>query len=885
MNRAARDTWEWGPARPTNPFIPFRDEDVERSVPDYFEEIVARDPSRRAVRTRTGELSYDQLNQRANRSARHLLRLRPDRDEPVALLFDHGAPAIAALLGALKSGKPYVALDPTYPLERLHYVLDRLGAGLLVHDGANAVLAEELAAAAGVRASDHAEADARYSSDNLRLPLAPDRACYVTFTSGSTGRPKGVIGTHRIRLANQRELVNVLRVGPDDRLTALHSIGFIASAPEIYGALLAGASVYPLDFDQEGFAGLQSWLVQNEITFFQWISSAFRRFAQDLPAGAAFPHLRVVLIGSEPVSLREVSLFRERFPQECLLVNRYGSTECGNMTFYVTDRSTPMSGATMPVGFAAPSKQIRLLAADGTPAAPGEVGEIVVTSEFLSPGYWGDPELTASRFQAGASAGWLTFPTGDLGRLDTSGCLEHLGRSDSQVKVRGYRIELTEIEAALLAVPGVRDAAAVAVPDAAGEPRLAGYVSAEPGAALTSAGVIQGIRGRLPEYMVPGCIIFLDALPLTPTGKIMRSALPAPVWEQAQSRGPYQAPETARQRAVAEMFEQVLGVRGVGLDDHFFELGGHSLQAVQLLAQIERAFGCALPLATLVHAPTVCALADRLDRPDAGAESVLVPFRVGGTRSPLFAVHGIGGGVLCYRELAGLMGDDQPFYGLQTPSLAGGEARHLSVPEMAGTYVAAMRRVQPAGPYSLLGLSFGGNLALEMAGQLHAAGESVSFLGLLDSRGPGYPRFVGRRARLAAHLAHFVSLPHAERRPYLQVRTTGLREQLRRRLLRGWLQRSVQRGASLPRLLEDVGISHLQAMRDHQPQPYPGLVTLFRAEQQPIGCIHAWDNGWSGVALGGVKVHAMPGEHASMIEAPHVSLLANTLTELLRGVG
>jgi len=867
-----------GAVEPAYPFTPIRPEDLRGSAADYFERIVAREPERRAVCSRTRALTYDALNQWANRVARYLLARRPVSDEPVALLFAHGTEAIPALLGALKSGKPYVALDSSYPLDRLRFVIEKMGAGLLLHDAANLQLAEELARHLGVPIGCIDEADSRYGTDNLALPLAPDRPCFVIFTSGSTGRPKGVTFTHRLRLQSQMEFVNRLHVSPHDRLTALHSIGFGVSVSEIYGALMTGASLYPLDLRQEGFSGLTQWLREHEISLFQWTPSAFRRFASELPAVEQFPHLRMIVLGGEPVTPREVALYQNRFSARCLLVNRYGATETANTCYYVMGRSTPLPTGVMPVGYPVERCELLILDEAGAPLPPGTPGEIAVKSGCLAAGYWQEPELTAARFQALPGEEARIYRTGDLGRQAADGCLEHLGRKDDQIKVRGYRIELLEVDAALLKLPGVRNAAAAAFPDAAGETRIAGYLVSEPGRTLSIEAVREALRLLLPSYMVPSSFSILSELPLTPTGKVQRSALPPP----AASAPARDAPRSEVERRLAAAWEVVLDVREPGVHESFFELGGNSLRVVQLLARIEREFGRTLPLASLVSVATIARQALLIEgvEPLAGA-SVLVPIQPAGSRPALFGVHGIGGGVLCYRDLAAHLGAEQPFYGLQAPALAGQPAEYLTVEQMAELYVRAIREVQPTGPYHLLGLSFGGLIALEMAQQLARAGERVALLGLLDSTGPGYPRFPSRLRRMVAHLRYFLAQPAAGRGHYVKVRAEALRDLLRRRCLGTWYRRVYRSGDTLPRLLDDIGIGHIQAAREYRRSEYPGEITLFRAELQPIGCIPEWDNGWSPVARGGVEVLPVPGEHASMVEEPHVAALAAAVESAL----
>ncbi|MCC2672282.1 MAG: acyl-CoA synthetase, partial [Armatimonadetes bacterium] len=615
----------WGPVRPTNPYLPMSPEAAEQSIPEWFETLVERYAERPAIVGRSETLTYDQLNRWANRAARYLRSRRPLTGEPVALMFDHGPSAIPALFAALKSGKPYVVLDPMFPVERLRFTIQKMGAGILLHDAANAALAADLAGSAGVLAGCMDEVDDRFGDDNLGLKIDPNAPSYVNFTSGSTGRPKGVICTHRVRLQNQLESIERMHFSPDDRFTALHSIAFSAAAAEIYGSLLTGASVYPLDVRREGFAGLKQCMIGDEITVFQWVSSAFRRFAGELDEADRFPHLRLIALGSEPVTAREVELYRRHFGDHTLLVNRYGTTESANSNYYMIDRHTPLTTAAMPSGYPPRWKEVQILDEHRNPLPPGAVGEIAIKSAHLPIGYWDEPELTAERWQAVPGEAARICFTGDLGRIAPDGCLENLGRRDHQVKVRGHRIELAEVEAAVLKLAGVRDAVVVALPDDTGETRLVGYVCFRRGQSRTASELAEELRPVLSSAMIPSCFVFLDELPLTPTGKILRSALPAPNWTVPVELTPSAPPETELQQRVAAQFAAVLDLPRVGLDDGFFALGGDSLRAAQLANRLQRQLGQPVTPPMVFETLTVRRLAERLGTPSAAAAPPDIP--------------------------------------------------------------------------------------------------------------------------------------------------------------------------------------------------------------------------------------------------------------------
>jgi len=615
-------------------FTSFNDADLDRSIPDYLERIVARYAHKTALHTRTEQLTYQEWNQRANRAARYFLSLRPSCDEPIALMFGHGAAAMVALFAALKTSKPYVVLDPTYPAERLRYTMEKMGAGLLIHDLQHAAQARQVASLQGIRACMLEEAGAELSSENLGLIISPDRPSYVIFTSGSTGKPKGAIVNHRIRTVGHREFTNRLRLCPSDRFSALHSIAFSAAGPEFYGGLMAGATVYPLDVRREGFGGLQQWMLEQRITVFQWIASAVRRFFADLPSNFRFPDLRLIVLGSEPVTPRDIELCRQHVPEDCLIVNRYGTTECGNTHYFVMDRGVRVTGATVPVGYSAHGRHIEILDAVGNVLPPGEIGEIAVTSTYLSPGYWGEPELTAAAYEHLPHTRARRYRTGDLGRLTPDGCLDHLGRKDAQVKIRGHRIELVEVEAVLLTVAGVRDAAVVAWPDPQGELRLTAYVAPAPDSRLSADALRDALAAHLPAYMVPQAFTFLDALPLTATGKVQRTALPPPSWGAPEVRVGHQ-PVSDLQRTVATLIAEVLERDRVGLDEDFFALGGDSLRGAQVVSRLQQLLGQHVSPTLLFDCRTARRAAAQLETPDHAPALTAIPRLPEDSDSPL----------------------------------------------------------------------------------------------------------------------------------------------------------------------------------------------------------------------------------------------------------
>jgi amino acid adenylation domain-containing protein len=447
---------------PTNPFTEFKREEIEQSIPNRFEQQVRRYPNRLAVKTRGHELTYDALNRAANRVAQAILAQRADGEVPVALLLDTDAPMIAAILGVLKAGKIYVPLDPALPYARMAYILENSQAGLIVTDNGNRPLARELAQD-GLQLINIDEFDADLSTADPGLSVSPDTFTWIMYTSGSTGQPKGVVQTHRNALHFIMNYTNAFHICADDRLTLLYSCSASAASHNILSALLNGASLHPLDIKRDGLAQVADLLIEQEITIYNSVPTVFRYFADTLTGEEEFPNLRLIIMMGEPVYRRDVELYKKHFPPGCIFVNRLGSTETGSIRWYFVDRETQITGSNVPVGHLVEGNEILLLDEAGNRADFDEVGEIAVKSRYLSPGYWQRPDLTQAAFLPDPEGGdERIYRTGDLGRMQPDGCLEHLGRIDFQVKFKGYRIEVAEIEMVLLDLDAVLSGAGLA---------------------------------------------------------------------------------------------------------------------------------------------------------------------------------------------------------------------------------------------------------------------------------------------------------------------------------------------------------------------------------------------------------------------------------------
>lgn len=592
---------------PNNPFVEFAKPEIEQSIPERFEKIVCAYPDRVAIKTKTDVWTYDTLNNVANKVAEWILNETPNGNEPIGILMERGAPVLIAVLAALKAGKIYLPLDPSYPVERLQWILRDAEPQLIITNGANMSLCRELVTDK-IPIADIDDISTSGRARNPGVVITPDAFAYILYTSGSTGQPKGVVDNHRNVLHGTLRFTNGLHISAEDRLSLTHSCGSSASVRRIFPALLNGASLYPLDLSQEGMEGLLGLLVRERITYFS--TGRIRDFVRSFDTRHRFDALRLVSFGGEIVHKTDVDLYRKIFPPHCLVGIWMSTTETGNITQYFIGSESQIAGDIAPIGYPVADVKVLLLDEERRPVNLGDVGEIAVRSRYLSPGYWRRPDLTKTRFFSDPGGGEeRLYFTGDLARMDLEGCLYHLGRKDDQVKIRGYRVETVETEVALLKVSGIRKAFVTARERPRGAKQLVAYVVPQHGHAPTVTALRKALAINLPPHMIPSTFVMVDALPLTPTGKVDRNALPAPSKARPLLDVPYVEPRTPVERDLAQLWCEILSLDRVGINDSFFELGGDSLSAVQLISAGIKKFQTELPLQKLFQSPTIAQMA------------------------------------------------------------------------------------------------------------------------------------------------------------------------------------------------------------------------------------------------------------------------------------
>jgi amino acid adenylation domain-containing protein len=825
----------------------FPPEEVEQSVAARFEKQAARYADRVAIQGRKVQYTYAGLDAAANRIAAAVLAELPAGVGRVALLFEQGPAALAAMLGVLKSGHAYVPLDPYHPAARSAYLIDDAAAGLVLTDGHHADQARELAAGRRVLDLDALPPDAGHGV--ARPEISPDTMVYILYTSGSTGRPKGVVQTQRNLLHFIRSYSTSLGIGPGDRLSLLYSLSFSAALMDIYGALLTGAAVHPFDVKHEGVAPLADWLTSQRINVYHSVPTVFRNFIDLLPPGKAFPDLRVIDLGGEPVYRRDVDGIWGHFPPDCVVVNHLAFTEASVAAQFFAGPRTKIATATVPAGRPADSVEIRVVDEDGRDAAAGEAGEVVVQSRYLSPGYWGQEDLTRAAFRVGPD-GRRGYHTGDLGRWGPEGLLEHLGRKDARVKIRGHSVEVAEVEDALLGHGSIKEAAVVAREHPSGDLCLFAYLVLAACPMPTAGDLRRHLEKTLPGYMIPSDFVFLDALPLTATGKVDRRALPAPDATRPELAAEYVAPRSPLEQELADLAAAALGLDKVGVHDNFFDLGGHSILILRLVARIEQRLGVLPPVAAVLRHPTVVQLAAYIE---GGSEA-------GPARPPLFCLN--------YGPTLSRYLGDQEVVAVSLPSQDVTPCSRIE--ELAAVVAAKVRAVQPQGPYHLLGYCFQGIVAIEAARQLEQAGQRVAFLGLIECvpfarlrklEGPPLGR------RFLGHLPRLGRMKARHWPGYVLGRAGTLLRLIQWRLFPATRARGVQ----------DWGPALHRSIYAYRPSSFPERVTLFFACDNPQEEMAAVRAEWEKQGIQELQWVTVPGGHFTLWHEPHVAALGELL--------
>ncbi|MEA5567017.1 amino acid adenylation domain-containing protein [Anabaena sp. UHCC 0399] len=864
-----------------------RDYDLSQSLHELLTAQVERTPNAIAVTFEQQQLTYQELNTRANQLAHYLQTLGVKLETLVGVCVERSLEMVVCLLGILKAGGAYIPIDPEYPQERIAYMLEDSQVKVLLTQ-------EKLLTQIPQHQAHTICIDTEWKkistqpNTNLESDVKPDNLAYVIYTSGSTGKPKGAMNTHKGICNRLLWMQETYQINSTDSVLQKTPFSFDVSVWEFFWTLLTGARlVIAQPGGHRDSSYLINLIIQEQITTLHFVPSMLQIFLASRGVEKCTSIKRVICSG-EALPLDLQNRFFERL--DCELHNLYGPTEAAiDVTFWQCQKHSNLK--TVPIGRPIANTQIYILDEHLQPVDFGAIAELYIGGVGVARGYLNRPELTEKKFipnpfKDSKIASKYLYKTGDLARYLPDGNIEYLGRIDYQVKIRGYRIEIGEIENVLSLHPQVREAVIIARTDNTAEKQLIAYItynSEKP----TLNSLRYFLKSKLPDFMIPAAFVMLETLPLTPSGKVDRKALPQPDISHFSENNDFAAPRNQVEAQLVKIWSEILNLPQIGVKDNFFALGGDSLKALHLISRIEQHFSKEIPLATLLTNPLITDLAIVIqDSNNQIRHSPLVPIQPQGKKQPFFCIHPAGGHVLCYFKLAHYIGNEQPCYGLQAQGFYGEEEPLTRIEDMASLYVKTIREFQPQGPYQVGGWSFGGVVAYEVAQQLKRQGQEVSLLAILDSYVPilldkqkpiDDVYLVGVLSRVFGGMFgqdNLVTLDEIQDLS-LEAKINYIIDKARQAKI---FPPGVERQNN--RRILDVLVGTLKATYAYKRQPYPGKVTVFRAREKHIMAADptlVWVELFSVMAADEINIIDVPGNHYSFVLEPHVPVLAQRL--------
>ena len=856
----------------------------DRSLHDLLSETARTFPDNIALRHKEQTLTYAELNGQANQLARLLQEAGVQSGDRVGLMADRSPELIVSMLAILKTGAAYVPVDPQHPTDRIEFILSDAGCQLMLVSAAHKSrlslsLQEVVLESAWPGLHTFADTD-------LNLPSSGDDAFYVLYTSGTTGRPKGVQTLHRGVVNVVYSLRKTPGIGPTDKTATLATVTFDLATTEIYLPLLFGAELVIVDssVSRNGQA-LAELLTSTGVTFMQATPATWRMLWEAGWRGNT--NLTVISCAEAlPMDLAQKLMGSCRS-----LWNYYGPTET---TIYATGTQIFPTDEHITIGRAIDNTQIYILDEQLRPLTAGQSGEIGIVGDGLARGYLHQPDLTAEKFipftQPDGKQTRL-YRTGDLARQLPDGRIDYLGRIDQQVKIRGHRIEVAEIEHHLLKQEGVKNTVVIAREDTPGDQRLVAYVVPDRYVADEPAQIRvwrENLRLVLPEFMLPNNVVLLAELPVTANGKLDKRALPKPGQRKPTITDNTESTALSDEMALlTRVWNNAFHTSGVQPDDNFFELGGHSLLAVQVMARLEKETGRRLPLSTLFEFPTIRSMANLL-RPDTPTTTwkSLIPIKPAGNRPPIYIIHGTGLNLLNFSSFSHCLDPEQPLYGLQAKGLDGTEEPLNRIEAIAANYIEEILVHNPDGPYALAGYSFGGYVAYEMAQQLKALGKEIKLLAMLDTDARALVKYPTRTGRLLWRAKRQLPKLLFLGKSLLRHPTNTLVYQQAyfidkyQRILQALGLRDAPKPAVELEHMSKIMAVHDEAFHAYYLKPYAGPIDLFRAMTRLYFVEEQTYLGWKEF-VPEVRIHDVPGDHGTLMHPPNDKALALALQQAL----
>ena len=849
----------------------------------YVQRTIQYSAGKEFIVTKNGLVTYAEANQSANVIFHALQGMANKKGIGIGLFMKDPRRIIPAMMGVLKSGYYFIPLDVNYPKTTLHYIFKNAEIKVVLTVDRDADRIHSLASG-DLTIINLDELDYEVVITEPVVNYSPDDIVQILYTSGSTGQPKGAIEDYRYLVRAAFHKLDVFENDPDDRILQLSSFNYSAAHTLVFAALLYGVTICYYNVKEDGFSGLPEWINRQGIVTYYSTPTVFRSLISILGPDEKLPSVRNFSLGGEKRLGKDIEELRKHFPGAQKIRLGFAATE----TQAVTSMTFPIDfnffeQEYLPSGKPYSDLRVYIWDGNGKPLPPGEEGEIVVHGDALARGYINNPELTRARFISDpVNPGWQYFKTGDLGKLLADGQLVHLGRMDNMVKIKGIRIEIDSIENHLQSYPGIVRVASRVIEGTKGNKKLALYFVGEKGIEIPISDLRRYLAERLPAHLLPHYLIGLDNIPLTRTNKVATNQLPLPQMIRPDLSNKYIPPADDVEEKLVEVWEELVGIEGIGVTDNFFDIGGDSLLGVLLFVKIEEIWGRNLPVSVLLKASTIRLLAEIIRNDEVSQDfAPVIPINTVGEHPPLFFIPGKGGYPTRIRHLAKKIDPQTPVYALQD-LLENPDIQPIhSVESAAAIYLNEIKTLYPEGPYILIGESLGGKIAYEMAQQLLKSGAKAPVLIMLDTYNtkdhvidlfqtrhnlPFYTMLIKK------HFSILIRSNWQGKLDYLQFYRETIGRKTRHLLNKQLGSQKKVSTTVLPENVRQIEAANLEAARAYRVKPYPGRVILFKALRGPNANHPA--NGWDQVTLGELVIHTLDCYHGSILFDPAVSQLA-----------
>lgn len=836
---------------------------LDLNVPQLFEEQVKLNPNSVALIFENIEITYRELDSRSSKIANYLRNKGINQEQLVAVCLNRSPDMIASFLGVLKAGGAYVPIDPTYPQDRVAYMLEDSGVSIVI---TTEDMAKQLPFIEAVIVCLDKEEETLFTQNEKCVnSSSPKSLAYVMYTSGSTGKPKGVAIEHRgiVRLIKN---IDYASIGPRETFINLTPVAFDVSVFEIYGSLLNGGKLVLMNSHKPPFDEIARTIRQNRVTSLCVTPDRLNLLIEDY--SDELGSLRQILAAGEalPVWLAQKCILKLK---DCHLINAYGPTENSVYTTSYHVKEVLPSFSSIPIGRPISNDRVYILDKHMKSVPIGVIGELYLSGVGIAREYFKKPELTSERFPSNPFSDdpdQKLYKTGDLARYLSDGNIEFLGRADDQVKIRGVRIELGEVEKIISSFPGIRQAVAGTIKTKNDAKDLVTYVVMNKRVPFNQQELRSYAREKLPEYMIPTFFVELEEVPVTLVGKIDRRKLPIPTL--GPKRDQITLPRNPIEKKLVQLWETLLDIKPIGIRDSFFDLGGNSLLAMQMFSDIEKTFNKRLPVSIIFEEETIENVARLLSshNQENSKSSSLVAIQALGSKLPVFCIHGGGGEVLIYRDLAVELGNDHPVYGLRYTNK---EIDKISIKSLAEKYVNEIKEIHPNGPYSFLGFCFGGPIAYEMAQKLTQAGEEVSLVTILNFGNPKkIPLEIPLNKKILNKIKILSKLPVRQRALFIKdtIKTVFGRF------------KTVSKTTENENIEESSISTISKAISVYNPDPYPGKILLVYGENYHV---YGGNLGWETVDNGSIHTYKVSSKQNVFMKKPNIEIIVKFLKEHL----